>query len=335
MLYPLIFKPIYKEMIWGGTRLATMFGRELPSDKVGESWDISCRPLEMGIIENGPCAGLGFDEYININRRAVLGTRLENCDRFPLLVKIIDANDVLSIQVHPDDAYAAQKGGADCGKNEMWYVLAPPDDGYLLIGLRPDITKEKLQKAYSNGTVENCMARLPVKAGDIIDIPAGLVHALTPGVMVAEVQQNSDITYRLFDFDRLDLHGNPRPLHIDDAFAVTDFDNRLPKSVVMGQSIKKGENELIYAINNPYFAIIKYILAGSITEESDPGAFSIFTCVEGRAAITVGEFVTKIPAGRSVFIPAGMRGYTIAPDESFERTVLLKSFVPPGPKSKI
>jgi len=315
-------------MIWGGARLAQIFDRQLPSNKVGESWDISCRPQEMGIIENGPLAGLTFDTYIATDKRKILGTRLKNCDRFPLLVKIIDANDVLSIQVHPDDAYAMSKGGLDCGKNEMWYVLAPPHDGYLLIGLRPHITREKLEKAFENGTVENCMARLPVKTGDIVNIPAGLVHALTPGVMVAEVQQNSDITYRLFDFDRLDAHGNLRPLHTDDALAVTDFDNKLAKSVVTGQSIKKGGNELIYAINNPYFAIIKYVLANSLAEESDPGAFSIFTCVEGCAVITVGDFVTKIPAGRSAFIPAGMGNYSIAPAKNCERAVLLKSFVP-------
>jgi len=316
-------------MIWGGARLAQMFGRQLPSAKVGESWDISCRPQEMGIIENGPLAGTTFDAYINMDKQKVLGTRLQNCDRFPLLVKIIDANDVLSIQVHPCDAYAAQKGGADCGKNEMWYVLAPPRDGYLLIGLRPDITREKLQKAFENGTVENCMARLPVKVGDIIDIPAGLVHALTPGVMVAEVQQNSDITYRLFDFNRLDAHGNMRPLHTDDAFAVADFDNKLAKTVVTGQSIKKGENELIYAINNPYFAIIKYVLDSPLTEESDPGAFSVYTCVEGHAAITAGEFEVQVAAGRSVFIPAGLGQYSVSPFEKNERAVLLKSFVPP------
>ena len=326
MLYPLIFNPIYKEMIWGGTRLATMFGRELPSGKVGESWDISCRPQEMGVIENGPHAGLSFDAYVDMDRRGVLGTRLENCDRFPLLIKIIDANDVLSIQVHPDDAYATQKGGADCGKNEMWYVLAPPHDGYLLIGLRPDITREKLQKAYENGTVENCMARLPVKVGDIIDIPAGLVHALTPGVMVAEVQQNSDITYRLFDFNRLDAHGNPRPLHIEDAFAVTDFDNKLAKSVVTGESIKKGENELIYAINNPYFAIVKYVLAEPVAEESDERGFCIFTCVEGGAVITAGEITVEVPVSRSVFVPAAMGAYSVAPVGG--RAVLLKSYVP-------
>lgn len=328
MLYPIIFKPIYKEMIWGGARLAQIFDRQLPSDKVGESWDISCRPQEMGVIENGPLAGISFDTYIDTDRQKILGTRLEHCDRFPLLVKIIDANDVLSIQVHPDDDYAVLKGGLDCGKNEMWYVLAPPDDGHLIIGLKSDVTRETLANAFANGTVEACMEYLPVEAGDIINIPAGLVHALTPGAMVAEVQQNSDITYRLYDYNRLGLDGKPRPLHIEDALAVTDFDNKLSKSVVIGQSVRKGRNELIYAINNQYFAIINYVLVSSLAEESDPGAFSIFTCVEGCASITVDDFVTEIPAGRSAFIPAGMGSYSIAPAKNGKRVVLLKSFVP-------
>jgi len=324
MLYPIIFKPIYKEMIWGGTRLATMFDRNLPSDKVGESWDISCRPSEMGIIENGPLAGTTFEDYIAQDKRGILGTRLENCTRFPLLVKIIDANDVLSIQVHPCDEYAKKQGGHDTGKNEMWYVLSPPHDGNLIIGLKPGVTREKLALAFENGMVEACMEYLPVKTGDIIDIPAGLVHALTPGAMVAEVQQNSDITYRIYDYNRIGLDGKPRPLHVKDALAVADFEEMLLKSVTVGKTIKNGKNELIYAINNPHFTIVKYLLADTIYEESDTQVFSIFTCVEGGATIATDSMSVEVETGRSVFIPASMGKYCITPVGS---AVLLKSSI--------
>jgi len=341
--YPIKFKPIYKEMIWGGTRLATMFGRALPSNKVGESWDISCRPGEMGIIENGPHAGLAFEDYIAQGKTGILGAQLSNCERFPLLVKIIDANDALSIQVHPGDDYAQQQGLTDTGKNEMWYILNPPDDGYLIIGLKPGVTREKLADAYNSGTVEDCLDRLYVKTGDIVNIPSGLVHALTPGVMVAEVQQNSDVTYRLYDYNRVGLDGKPRPLHVEDALAVSDFEEKLPKSVVhVADKISSGypappleitthhknsENELVNAITNSYFAIVKYTLITSITEESDPAAFYIFTCVEGCARINANSIDVEVNAGQSVFIPAQTGTYAITPMND-NPAVLLRSSVP-------
>jgi len=333
-LYPIKFVPIYKEMVWGGARLSKMYNRKLSSQKVGESWDISCRPQEMGVIENGLYAGETFENYIAKNQKLILGSRLMDCQRFPLLVKIIDANDALSIQVHPDDAQAQQKGGADCGKSEMWYVLNPPDDGHLIIGLKSGITREMFAQAFRNGTVEDCLNYLPVATGDIINIPAGLVHALTPGIVVAEVQQNSDITYRLYDYNRLGLDGKPRPLHVEDALVVSDFEEKIQKHAIAGLTIKKGENELTYSICNSHFAIIKYKLASSHAEESNPAAFSIFTCVEGNAIIETSSMTVEIPTGCSVFIPAGMGEYRIIPQKG-ENVVLLKSFVPDTEKDFI
>jgi len=317
-LYPLLFTPIYKEMIWGGNRLETMYKRIIPSGKTGESWDISCRTKEMGIIENGPAAGMSFIDYISQDKTNILGTRLADNSNFPLLVKIIDANDTLSVQVHPSDGYTSEPG-----KSEMWYILNPPTNGELIIGLKPGITASTLRQAYENGTIESCLSRLHVKSGDIVNIPAGLVHALTPGVIVAEVQQNSDITYRLYDYNRKDPNGNTRQLHIDDALAVTDFTGQIPKSTVLGLPIKKGENNLVYHIANKHFGIIKYELRGKLEETSDPAAFSIFTCVEGEADI----MGVHLPVGRSVFIPAGLGTYNIHPKQG-RKCTLLKSFVP-------
>jgi len=343
--YPLLLTPIYKEMLWGGNRLSTMYNRNLPYGKTGESWDISCRPGEMGIIENGPAAGMAFDEYIAKDRAGVLGTRLADAKGFPLLVKLIDANDVLSVQVHPNDDYVASKcktstpshewHPTDTGKTEMWYILTPPTDGHLIIGLKPVITQAALRQAYENNTVESCLNRLPVKAGDIVNIPAGLIHALTPGVMVAEVQQNSDITYRLYDYNRLGLDGKPRQLHVDDALAVADFEGRLSKTTVPGLAIKKGNCTMVYAIANPYFAIVKYELSGVHKEASDPAAFCIYTCVEGEAAVVPsGSLQSRghvdgaiVTAGRSVLIPAGLGGYSLWPMYG-KPCSLLKSFVP-------
>ena len=359
--YPLMFAPIYKEMVWGGDRLSTVCNRQLPYKKTGESWDITCRTSEMGIIENGSAAGMTFDEYIAKDREGTLGTRLAKHERFPLLVKLIDANDALSVQVHPDDIYATktdhdnistsqllnqnhdkiaanglEPSPHDTGKNEMWYILVPPTDGNLIIGLKSGITPFTLRKAYENNIVEECLNLLPVKAGDIVNIPAGLIHALTPGVMVAEVQQNSDITYRLYDYNRTGLDGKPRQLHVEDAIAVTDFESRIPKNSVPGLTIKKSDCSMVYAIANPYFAVIKYELSGEFYEKSDPAAFCVFTCVDGEAAIEVEEGKSTEPdidkpvsltLGRSVFIPAGLGGYTIRP-KSGQTCVLIKCFVP-------
>jgi len=330
-------------MLWGGNRLNTIYNRASPYEKTGESWDISCRLGEMGIIENGPLAGQTLADYITQDKTGVLGTRLAHQEQFPLLVKLIDANDTLAVQVHPDDSQAreaaeksqvsmvAQWQATDTGKTEMWYILAPPTDGNLIIGLKPGITPCALRAAYENGAVEDCLNHLPVKTGDIINIPAGLVHALTKGVMVAEVQQNSDITYRLYDYNRIGLDGKPRDLHIEEALAVSDFKSKIPKTITPGLVIKKGDCSLTYAIANPYFAIIKYDLQGSLIENSNPEAFCIFTCVEGEAEIlhcTSDESVsaTQLPTGRSIFMPAGLRYYTLHPKHG--HCVLLKSFVP-------
>jgi len=346
-------------MVWGSNRLGTTFNRDLPNDKIGESWDISCRPGEMGIIENGPNAGMTIEDYIKQDKARILGTRLAEQQRFPLLVKIIDANDALSVQVHPDDSYVRQMHAldvrnpanfsqaidsgifvnldkpkaADTGKSEMWYVLVPPTDGNLVIGLKEGVTKDSLRQAYECGTVEECLNYLQVAAGDIINIPAGLVHALTPGVMVAEVQQNSDITYRLYDYNRLGLDGKSRQLHVEEALTVSDFDSRIPKTTVPGLEVKKGQNSLVYAIANTHFAVIKYELSTDLEETTNTEAFRVFTCVDGEVEILLpgGEASKEgtaalLPCGRSAFIPAGLGSYKLRPKQ--RRCVLLKSFVP-------
>ncbi|MCL2405160.1 MAG: class I mannose-6-phosphate isomerase [Defluviitaleaceae bacterium] len=340
--YPLLLTPIYKQMLWGGNRLNAIYNRNSPHNNTGESWDISCRPGEMGVIENGLAAGQTLAEYIAADKTGTLGTRLVSLDSFPLLVKLIDANDYLSVQVHPGDdldevalhsaTSTSQWQASDTGKSEMWYILTPPTDGHLIMGLKPGITPAILRTAIESGTVESCLHRLPVAAGDIVNIPAGLIHALTPGVMVAEVQQNSDITYRIYDYNRVGIDGKPRELHIEESLAVADFENKIPKTTIPGLVIKKGDCTFTYAIANKHFAIIKYNLHSSFTETSDPAAFSIFTCVEGEVTITphampgVAAAAVQLATGRSVFIPAGLGSYTIHPKG--EHATILKSYVP-------
>jgi mannose-6-phosphate isomerase len=301
MSYPLLFKPVYKEMIWGGSRLNALYGRALPFGQTGESWDVTCRPDGMGIIENGPDAGLSFEEYIKRDTANVLGRRgaefFKTTARFPLFVKIIDANDDLSIQVHP---------GGDNGKNEMWYIMEAPSDGHLVIGLKNGTTKADLRKAFENGTVEGCLSTLAVKAGDMVEIPAGLVHALTKGVIVAEVQQNSNTTFRLYDYNRLGLDGAPRELHVEKSLDAIDYG--------MTGAVKGP------VIRNKYFTAEKLVLDGQIKGQSDPDAFSIYTNVSGNCRIVSEGYEIDVPVSRSVFIPSGLGRY-----ELFGKGMLLKS----------
>lgn len=306
MLYPLLFTSVQKKMIWGS-----------------ESWDITCRPNEMGVVENGPDAGKTLAEVIERDKQGLLGTRLANVKRFPLLVKIIDARDNLSIQVHPNDAYAAAHHAGESGKCEMWCIIQPPDEGFIYLGLTDGTTRDSFLHAYETGALEACFNRLFVRKGDMVNIPAGMVHALTAGAVIAEVQQNADMTYRLYDYNRLGFDGKPRELHVKDSLATADFNGRFPRCAVSGLTIKKGENQLTYAIVNRYFAVIKYELQESLPETANPAAFSIITCVEGNATIVTPHMTVALPARRSVFIPAELGAYELR-----GAGVLLKSFVP-------
>ena len=266
MLYPMLFKPIRKEMLWGY-----------------ESWDISCRPLEMSLVENGSFEGKTFLEVIQSDPIAMLGT---NNETFPLLIKIIVAHDDLSVQVHPDDNYASTNG-FESGKSEMWYVLKTP--GRLIIGLKDGTTPKQLK----NNTMQ-CLNELAVKAGDMIDIRPGLVHAIVGGTAVVEVQQNSDVTFRIYDYGRKDQAGNPRELHIEHALAVTDFAGSIPKSVCE-------------SVATPFFSVSKLVVNGIKKESTTPESFSIYTNVEGFCMVNDVE----LSLHRSVFLPAGIGSHII------------------------
>jgi mannose-6-phosphate isomerase len=294
-MYPIKFSPIKKEMIWGS-----------------ESWEITCRPQETGIVENGEYAGQTFAEIISKDPAGVLGVLFKD-KKFPLLIKIIDARDALSVQVHPCDEYARLNAkNGDTGKSELWYILEPPSDGYLIIGTKKGVTREILARAYENGTVGEQLERVKVCRGDIVNIPAGLIHALTPGTVVAEIQQNSDITYRLYDYGRLGLDGKPRELHIQDALNVIDFAGRIPKAITE-------------YVNCPHFMVSKHILEATRTENSNPQAFSILMNVGGTLTISYENGALTLPERRSVFIPAGLGTYELTPNS---HAIVLSCTVP-------
>ena len=299
-------------------------GRRLPFDHTGESWDITCRADAMGVIRNGAFKGMLFIDYINTNRQRILGTRTASTGDFPLLVKIISAEDDLSVQVHPDDNYALHADDEPCGKNEMWYVLEAPPDSYLIVGLRDGVNKKRFKQTLEQGEgVEECLNKLHVRRGDVIDIPAGLVHAIGKGIMLAEIQQNSDLTYRIYDYNRTGLDGNPRRLHTDKALDVIDFYYRIPREAVCGAVEEHDGCTITRYIHNPYFNVSKYDILTECDERSDLSKFYIYTCVGGSAEIYFSGMTTTVRYGDSVFIPADMGAYMVkGPCE------LLKCFVP-------
>ncbi len=229
--YPLTFQPVLKDYIWGGRGLERL-GRNLPPGNIAESWDIAAHPNGTTIVDNGRFAGMSLRDLLEklgvelVGRNA--GWALDRA-KFPLLVKLLDANQPLSVQVHPDDDYALANEGNELGKSEMWVVLHAEPGSELILGVKDGTTREKFRRAIEEGQLEPYLHRLPVKAGDHVCVPAGSLHAIMSGLMIAEIQQNSDTTYRVYDWNRTGADGRPRPLHVEKALEVINFEQIEPE----------------------------------------------------------------------------------------------------------
>lgn len=321
MLYPLKFKPLYKDYIWGGRNLAVL-GKVLPPEGiVAESWEISCHKNGSSIVANGKYKDTSLPELISSLGRAIIGTSLSQRDveKFPLLIKLIDAQNNLSVQVHPDDAYANANENGEYGKNEMWYIISAKPGAKLIYDVIPGTTREKFAATIADNTVESCLQTVEVSAGDVINIPAGLVHAIGKGIILAEVQQNSDTTYRVYDYGR-----KGRELHIRKALDVIDFNSA-------GRSIKSrglelslgGECSKRIVVANQYFCTEIYSIKGSVQENADGRKFSIYIFIEGSGAIFWDAERLPVRAGESVLIPADMGEFSLQGDFT-----ALKAYVP-------
>ena len=216
-LYPIKISYVAKSRIWGGDNLSKMFGKENEGENIGETWELTVRDDEMSVICDGSCAGMTLGEYIDENK-SVLGSKYKG-GRFPLLIKFIDAMDKLSVQVHPDDDYATLHEN-DPGKTEMWYIVDAKPGAKIVYGLAEGVSREEFAKAAREGKLDHVMGYKNVKAGETYFIPSGLLHAIGEGIIIAEIQQNSDITYRVYDYDRKDSSGKGRELHVDKSIDV-------------------------------------------------------------------------------------------------------------------
>jgi len=315
-LYPMKFTPIIKETIWGGKKLNQKFNKGKASQtNIGESWELSGIQENISVVENGFLAENDIQELIEVYMGDLVGEKIykQFGIEFPLLFKFIDANDQLSIQVHPDDNTARKKHKA-YGKTEMWYIIDAEKDSTIINGFKETLNKEDYLKHLNNGTIEEIVNRVSVSKGDVIYIPAGRVHSIGKGVVLAEIQQTSDITYRIYDWNRKGLDGNMRELHTDLAIDVINFDK--PKN--NKEDITIEENKTSTLIDSPVFKT-NIIKLDNIIEKDyfTTDSFIVYMCIDGSAdIITSGNENVHITAGETVLIPNEITTVRIKPNQN-------------------
>ncbi len=311
-LYPIKFKPIYLDKIWGGNRIKTVLNKdfgELPN--CGESWEISGVEGNVSIVDNGFLAGNSLQELVEIYMGDLVGDEIYKKfgDEFPLLIKFIDAQQDLSIQVHPNDELSKKRHNA-YGKTEMWYIIDADENALINSGFNGEVTKEKYLKHAENGTLTELLHYDKVKPGDVFFIPAGRVHAIGKGILVAEIQQTSDVTYRIFDYNRKDDNGNLRELHTE--FAIDAIDFSYLDEYKTKYSVERNKSSEIVSCN--YFTT--NILEFDTRIEKDYfqlDSFVIYICLEGDFEIEYDEKTVKISKGETVLIPASLDAYQLKP----------------------
>ncbi|MBI5876761.1 MAG: class I mannose-6-phosphate isomerase [Chloroflexi bacterium] len=319
--YPLLLEPVVKEKIWGGRMLETVARKTLPPDlPIGETWEAwqGCR------IANGPQTGRTLGSLIAADARGMLGAG--GSTQLPLLFKYIDACDHLSVQVHPDDAQARAMEQYPFGKTEAWYVLAADPGATLVHGFRRDVDEAMVRNALARGTLTDLLAFVPVQAGDVLFVPAGLVHAIGKGIVLAEIQQNSDTTYRFYDWDRRDSAGRPRDLHVEQSLRVSDL-SALPAHMVPALTVERDGLSQAYLVACRYFAWERWRVTRDAVAPAPVCKFQIVTLLSGEALLHYGGGEpVRVPHGQTLFIPAVLPAYRIAPQT--DACELLCAYVP-------
>ncbi|WP_172914472.1 type I phosphomannose isomerase catalytic subunit [Capnocytophaga canis] len=301
-MYPIKFKPILKERLWGGTKLKTLFNKPIETDITGESWEVSAVKGDISVVANGEFKDKSLQELIDLYPNELLGKHVYERfgTDFPILIKFIDAREDLSIQVHPNDDLAKKRHNS-FGKTEMWYVMQADPGAKLIVGFNKDVTKEEYQKHLTEGTLTDIMNYEEVSEGDTFFINTGKVHAIGGGIIIAEIQQTSDITYRVYDFNRKDKNGNLRELHTELALEAIDYQKKDDFKV----SYSKSENTTNKMVDCPYF--ITHYLSLSEEFEKKIGAedsFHIYMCVKGSGIVSDGKTELSINQGETVLFPA-------------------------------
>lgn len=303
MLYPLKFKSLFKERIWGGRALAEKMNKQLPDGKkIGESWELSGVQGDISVVSNGKLKGNNLQELIEVYMGDLVGEKVYRRFgmEFPLLIKLIDAQDVLSIQVHPDDEMAEERHNS-YGKTEMWYVLGSEPGASLYVGFDKTVTREEYLEAVEKGTLPSLLKKTEAKPGDSFFIPAGTIHAIGKGLLIAEIQQTSDVTYRVDDWGRVDDNGNPRELHTELAVDAIDFG----EIKELKSSVEPITNEAVKVEDCEYFTTNLLKVESTIERDySDLDSFVIYICIDGQLSVKYSDGVEKLSKGETILVPA-------------------------------
>ena len=304
MLYPLTFQPIFKERVWGGRSLERLYKKALPPKvPIGESWEISDRPGDASVIANGPLAGKDLHWLMEHHGRKLLGDAKPANGRFPLLIKILDAEEKLSLQVHPPSHKAAELRGEP--KTEAWYIAHAAPGAELYVGLKRGVTRARFEQRIATGDVEECFHRVPVKAGDTMFLPSGRVHAIGAGLVIFEIQQNSDTTYRVFDWNRVGLDGKPRELHVEQSLASIDFNDFEP-ALVPDEFSEKNNIKRRRLAMNPLFEIGEFRSAAESSVTIASGRPRIVAAVKGNLVVRDGSMDVPLAPGEFCLVPASL-----------------------------
>lgn len=308
-LYPLTFQPIFKERVWGGRNLERLYQKALPPNvPIGESWEITDRAEGVSVIANGPLAGKDLRWLMEKSAPELLGSAMAQAGRFPLLIKILDAQEKLSVQVHPPAAAAVRLGGEP--KTEMWYIVEATPAAELFAGLKRGVTREQFGQKIKDGTVADCIHRMPVKSGDALFLPSGRVHAIGAGNVILEIQQNSDTTYRAFDWNRLGLDGKPRELHIPQSLASIDFSDFEPE-LIQSKYSRNRTIKIRYLVHDPLFTVDACQVKRGMRFHMRTPSVQIIGLLRGRLVIAHGEHELRLTPGQFALLPACVERVTL------------------------
>ena len=325
MLYPLTFTPIFKDKIWGGHKIKSVLGKDsAPLPNCGETWEVSGVPGSVSVVNEGALVGETLQAVLEKYKEQLVGKHVyeKYGNEFPLLVKFIDANDDLSIQVHPNDELARQRHASN-GKTEMWYIMQADPGSKLNAGFNREVTREEYVKAVADNTITDILNIEEARPGDVFFLPAGRVHYIGKGLLLAEIQQTSDITYRIYDFDRKDAEGHTRELHTEQAVDAIDYHYYGNYKTQYNRMLNKSVN----AVTSDYFVTdVLHFDQEVMHDYTHLDSFVILVCVEGALTVnTTGGYSFTMKMGECALIPASMPSVTLIPDGTM---TVLESYVP-------
>lgn len=306
-IYPLVFEPILKDRIWGGTKLQTFLNKNIATQSVGESWELSTVPGDVSVVKNGVFQGKSLNELVAQYPQEILGAKVHQQygTEFPLLFKFLDAKEDLSIQLHPNDELAKKRHNS-FGKTEMWYVMQADENASIIVGFKENSSPEEYLHHLENKTLPSILKEIPVKQGDVFFLETGTIHAIGAGIVIAEIQQTSDITYRVYDWDRVDAQGNSRELHIDLALEAINY-NKVKAQKEYDITLNK--SNLVVAC--PYFITNFIPLDGKVDFQKNQDSFSVLMCTEGEFELIHNDSNWIFKKGETILIPAAMSDYQL------------------------